>query len=116
MELRRGEHWFGAGRVNERWRYSIHVDVMRTPLYRQALGKVGNPGLRHAIDRLCGKCYEASLRTHIDDASAALLLHYLARGLAREKSAFEIDGECAIKVLLAHVESEIGRRDARIVD
>src|ERR1700678_1968520 len=102
MELRRGERWLGAGRVNECWCHSVHVDVIRTPLDRQALGEVGNPGLGHTIYRLCGERYEARLRTHIDDASAALLLHYLCRGLAREKRAFEIDGECAIKILLAH--------------
>src|SRR5215470_10643617 len=68
VECRIGEYGLRAVGIDKGWSYGVDIDVVLAPLNGEALGKVSEASLGHAVDGLRWQGSESRLRAHIDDA------------------------------------------------
>src|SRR5437016_11094090 len=72
--------------------------------------------LFRSINGLSRQSYKACLRTQVDDSAVSLANHDATRGLAGEKGALQIHGQCKVEVFLTIILREIFGGHSSIVD
>ena len=107
-------------RFDESRGYGTDKDAEGSQLLGKGLGERVKAGFAGAIGRAAGFSAKGTARTDIHDSSTAGLTHMLHRVPAEVGGSREIDGECALPmmlpILVRHLVYGMRFKDARIVD
>ena len=107
-------------RFDESWGYGTDKDAEGCQLLGKGLGERVKAGFAGAIGRAAGFSAKGTARTDIHDSSTAGLTHMLHRVPAEVGGSREIDGECALPmmlpILVRHLVYGMRFKDAGIVD
>src|SRR5690606_18100736 len=112
---------FHSGKIDgRRYRARSHADdqdIVRRELDSGRARKHPHTALRETISRIAGHRPVLMDRTDIDNAAAiALLDHLFGSDLSTEKSAFKVNSQNPVKLILRRIEDGGARFDAGVVD